>query len=77
MNDPRSSSRRNYTLLIGSEGAQSRFDAVDTAEALQHVLAVLPKGSSAKLVADGVTLAEINHSSDGFWTVSGRAAEGT
>jgi hypothetical protein len=69
--------RRDYTLLMKKGGARIEFQAENATDALRHALSALPRGSSASLVEDGVTLAEISYSSEGFWTISDGAAEGT
>jgi hypothetical protein len=61
--------QRSYALVL-NDGSRKEFAAEDAAHALQMAQAVLPKGRAASLMEDGVPLAEISYSPNGFWAVS-------
>jgi hypothetical protein len=69
----RNRGRRSYALIM-RDGARKEFLAADAAHALNLAQEILPLGRAAVLVEDGVVLAELDYSSDGFWAVSASAA---
>jgi hypothetical protein len=62
-------SGRNYALVL-EDGSRKEFKAQDAAHALVRAQAILPHGRAAALCEDGVPLAEISYSTEGFWAVS-------
>ena len=60
---------REYALLF-KDGSRKEFRAADTAQALSLAQAILPQGLAAALCEDGVPVAEIAYSAEGYWAVS-------
>jgi hypothetical protein len=60
---------RGYSLVM-TDGTRTEFRARDAAHALTRAQDILPRGCSAALCEDGVPLAEISFSPEGYWSVS-------
>jgi hypothetical protein len=69
MGSPRTSQPHSYELVRTETGERTQFQAANVSDALLHAQSLMSEGEPATLAEDGIVLAHLTCSSNGFWGV--------